>query len=55
MAEAKKKVAKKETDKKFWKIMAKGWSKPILRPKAGTSERVLKSIKAKKGYTVEEA
>ena len=52
--EDKKKVVKKET-KEFWKIMAEGWVKPVLRPKSATSERVLKSIKAKKGYKVEEA
>ena len=54
MAEDKKKVAKKEP-KEFWKIMAPGWTKPVLRPKNATSDRVLKSIKAKKGYIVEEA
>ena len=54
MAEDKKKVAKKET-KKFWKIMAKGWTEPILRPKSATPESVLKRIKAKEGYKVEEA
>lgn len=54
MAEAKKKVEKKDTPKKFWKIMAPGWSVPILRPKEGTSERVLKILKAKKGYKIEE-
>ena len=54
MAEDKKKVAKKET-KKFWKIMAQGWDRPILKLKSETSERYLKSIKAKKGYKVEEA
>ena len=52
---ANKKADKKDTSKKYWKIMAKGWTKPVLRPKEGTPERVLKSIKAKKGYTVEEA
>ena len=55
MAEAKKKATKKESTKKFWKIMAQGWTKPVLRPKDATSDRVLKSIKAKKGYIVEEA
>ena len=55
MAEAKKKADKKESSKKYWKIMAPGWTKPVLRPKDGTPDRVLKSIKAKKGYTVEEA
>ena len=52
---ADKETEKKDTPKKFWKIMAPGWSVPILRPKEGTSERVLKILKAKKGYTVEEA
>ena len=56
MAESKKaKTTKKENKKKFWKIMAPGWTQPVLRPKSATSERVLKSIKAKKGYIVEEA
>ena len=55
MAEAKKKVDKKESTKKYWKIMAPGWTKPILRSKAGTSAKVLKALKAKKGYKVEEA
>tara|TARA_Y100001973_G_C5175650_1_gene321745 strand:+ start:1397 stop:1564 length:168 start_codon:yes stop_codon:yes gene_type:complete len=55
MAESKKKVEKKETGKKFWKIMSKDWSKAVLRPKAGTSDKVLKALKAKDGYTVEEA
>ena len=54
MAENKKKVTKKES-KEFWKIMAPGWTQPVLRPKNATSDRVLKSIKAKKGYVVEEA
>ena len=54
MAE-KKKTTKKEAPKEFWKIMAPGWTQPVLRPKNATSERVLKSIKAKKGYIVEEA
>tara|TARA_Y100000310_G_C20175960_1_gene575846 strand:- start:289 stop:453 length:165 start_codon:yes stop_codon:yes gene_type:complete len=54
MAE-KKKTTKKEAPKEFWKIMAPGWVTPVLRPKNATSERVLKSIKAKKGYIVEEA
>ena len=52
---ANKKTEKKDTSKKYWKIMAPGWIKPVLRPKDGTPERVLKSIKAKRGYTVEEA
>ena len=52
---ADKKSEKKDTSKKFWKIMAPGWIKPVLRPKDGTPAKVLKSIKAKKGYTVEEA
>ena len=58
MAESKKKVVKKvvkETAKKFWKITGPNWVKSVLRPKYATSERVLKSIKAKKGYKVEEA
>ena len=55
MAEAKNKADKKESSKKYWKIMASGWAKPILRLKSETSERYLKSMKAKKGYTVEEA
>ena len=56
MADTKKtKTTKKESTKEFWKIMAPGWSTPVLRPKNATSERVLKSIKAKKGYVVEEA
>tara|TARA_R110000824_G_scaffold207177_1_gene392484 strand:+ start:456 stop:617 length:162 start_codon:yes stop_codon:yes gene_type:complete len=53
MAEAKKKEVKEV--KEYWKITAPGWVKPVLRPKIATSERVLKSIKAKKGYKVEEA
>ena len=55
MAQAKNKANKEESSKKYWKIMAPGWIKPVLRPKDGTPDRVLKSIKAKKGYTVEEA
>ena len=55
MAEAKKKDDKKESSKKYWKIMAPGWTKPVLRPKSETSERYLKSMKAKKGYIVEGA
>ena len=54
MAESKKKVTKKET-KKYWKIDAPSWARPILKLKSETSERYLKSIKAKKGYKVEEA
>ena len=38
----------KETAKKFWKITGPNWVKSVLRPKYATSERVLKSIKAKK-------
>ena len=53
MAEAKKKETKKEV-KKYWKINAQGWSNPILKLKSETSERYLKSMKAKKGYKVEE-
>ena len=58
MAEAKKKEAKKEVKKEvkeYWKITAPSWVKPILKLKSETSERYLKSIKAKKGYKVEEA
>ena len=55
MAEAKKKDDKKESSKKYWKIMAPTWTAPILKLKSETSERYLKSMKAKKGYTVEEA
>ena len=54
MAEAKKKVEKKESSKKYWKIMAPTWTVPILKLKSETSERYLKSMKAKKGYKVEE-
>ena len=54
MAEAKKKETKKET-KKYWKINAPSWVRPILKLKSETSERYLKSMKAKKGYKVEEA
>jgi len=53
MAEKKKSV-KKEV-KKYWKITASGWIKPILKLKDETSDRYLKKIKAKKGYIVEEA
>ena len=53
MAE-KKKVVKKIA-KEFWKITGPNWVQSVLRPKAYTSERVLKSLKAKKGYKVEEA
>ena len=56
MAESKKaKKAKKENTEEFWKIMAPGWTQPVLRPKSATSERTLKSIKSKKGYIVESA
>ena len=55
MAEAKKKTAKKESSKKYWKIIAPTWAVPMLKLKSETSERYLKSMKAKKGYTVEEA
>ena len=55
MAEAKKKANKGEGSKKYWKIMAPTWTAPILRLKSETSERYLKSMKAKKGYKVEEA
>jgi len=55
MAEAKKKVEKKSTTKKFWKITAPEWTKAVLRPKDGTSDKVLKALKAKDGYKVEEA
>tara|TARA_R100000687_G_C6302562_1_gene96630 strand:- start:307 stop:471 length:165 start_codon:yes stop_codon:yes gene_type:complete len=54
MAEAKKKEVKKEV-KEYWKITAPSWVKPILKLKSETSERYLKSMKAKKGYKVEEA
>ena len=54
MAEAKKKANKEESSKKYWKIMAPAWTAPILRLKSETSERYLKSMKAKKGYKVEE-
>ena len=53
MAE-KKKAVKKEV-KEYWKITAPGWVKPILKLKDETSDRYLKSMKAKKGYIVEEA
>ena len=54
MAEAKKeKTTKKETPKEYWKIMAPGWVKPILKLKNETSDRYLERMKAK-GYTVEE-
>ena len=55
MAEAKKKAGKKESSKKYWKITAPNWANPVLRPKAGTSDKALKALKAKKGYKVEEA
>ena len=55
MADEKKKVEKKESTKLFWEINAPGWAKPVLRPKTGTSDKVLKALKAKKGYTVKEA
>ena len=54
MAEAKKKADKKENTKKYWKITAPTWTVPILKLKSETSERYLKSMKAKKGYKVEE-
>ena len=54
MADAKKKVTKKQT-KEYWKIDAPSWVRPILKLKSETSERYLKSMKAKKGYVVEEA
>ena len=54
MAEQKTKTTKEET-KKYWKITGPSWSKPVLRPKVGTSEKSLKALKAKKGYKVEEA
>ena len=53
MAE-KKKEAKKEV-KKYWKITAPSWVKPILKLKDETSDRYLKSMKSKSGYKVEEA
>ena len=49
MAEENKKVVKK-----FWKITAPSWAKPILKLKNETSDRYLKSMKSK-GYKVEEA
>ena len=55
MAEAKKTTDKKESSKKYWKIMSPIWAAPILKLKSETSERYLKSMKAKKGYKVEEA
>ena len=56
MAEDKKaKTTKKETSKKYWKITNSGWVKPILKLKDETSDRYLKSMKAKTGYIVEEA
>ena len=55
MAEAKKKTNKEESSKKYWEIMASTWTAPILKLKSETSERYLKSMKAKKGYKVEEA
>ena len=54
MAETKKKVETKDTSKKFWKIMASGWSRPILKSKDETSDRYLEKMKAK-GYKVEGA
>ena len=48
------KKVKKDTAKKYWSIMDSGWAKPILKSKNKTSERYIKSMKAK-GYTVEEA
>ena len=53
MAEKKAKAIKKE-EKKFWKITGPNWAKPILKLKDETSDRYLKSMKAKKGYKVEE-
>jgi len=56
MAEKKKtKTTKKETAKEYWKITCPDWVNPILRLKSVTSDRVLKSLKAKDGYKVEEA
>ncbi len=54
MADAKKKADKKDSSKKYWKIMATGWAKPILKSKDETSDRYLEKMKAK-GYKVEEA
>ena len=48
------KKVKKDTAKKHWSIMAKGWPKPILKSKDETTDRYLEKMKAK-GYTVEEA
>jgi hypothetical protein len=53
MSESKSKVKKKE--KLYWKITAPSFVGPVLRPKAGTSKKVLAAIKAKEGYKVEEA
>ena len=53
MAEAKTKEVKKEV-KKYWKIKALGWAKPILKSKDETSDRYLEKMRAK-GYKVEEA
>ena len=53
MAKEKKEAPKKES--KFWKITRPSFLSPVLRPKNGTSEKVLAVIKAKEGYKVEEA
>ena len=53
MAEAKTKEVKKEV-KKYWKITALGWAKPILKSKDETSDRYLEKMRAK-CYKVEEA
>ena len=58
MAKEKKEAPKKEAPKKeskFWKITRPSFLSPVLRPKNGTSEKVLAVIKAKEGYKVEEA
>ena len=55
MAEAKKKANKEESAKKYRKIMAPTWAAPILKLKSEASVWYLKSMKAKKGYIVEEA
>ena len=57
MSESKSKVKKevKKEEKLYWKITAPSFVGPVLRPKAGTSKKVLTAIKAKEGYKVEEA
>ena len=58
MKEAKKKEVKKESSKNeklYWKITGPSFTSAVLRPKIGTSKKVLEAIKAKEGYKVEEA